>query len=420
MRTAARIQAAIEILDRIQATTAPADAEIRDYFRSRRYAGGGDRRWTGDLVNGVLRRWHELAWRLDTAAPDGRALMRAHLADGDEIEAIFAGETHGPAALDAAERAMVPRSVDDAPRWARANVPEWLWPHLEARFGEGTEHELAALHARAGVDLRVNRLKADRDGVLRRLNKDGIGAAPTPLAPDGIRLDDRPSLARHPLYLEGRIEVQDEGSQIVAALADAGPGRQVADLCAGAGGKTLALAAAMENTGQIHAFDIHEGRLEALKRRVQRAGVRNVQARLLPADVPAPEELAGRMDRVLVDAPCSGVGTWRRQPEGRLRLTPEMLVRHGKAQRGLLAKGASFTRPGGRLVHAVCSPLRAEGEEVVDGFLDAHRQFRAVPVSDIWAEALAGEAPGPGPYLMLTPAANGTDGFFLAILERTD
>ena len=418
MRAAARVQAGIEILERIMQTTAPADAELRDYFRPRRYAGGGDRRAVGELVYDVLRHWHELVWRLGETPVTGRALMRAHLADDGELDALFAGDAHGPAPLDAAEQAALPRPRDGAPEWARANVPEWLWPEAEARYGAEVRAEFDALNQRAPMDIRVNRLKADRDGVLRRLNKDGFEAAASVVTPDGIRLTGRPALTDHPLYREGRIEVQDEGSQIAAALIEATPRSQVVDLCAGAGGKTLALAAAMENKGQIHAFDIHAGRLDQLRRRVQRAGVRNVQAHRLAAEAPVPEDLAGRAARVLIDAPCSGVGTWRRQPEGRVRLTPTALAGHAAAQRGLLAKGADFAGRGGRVIYVVCSPLASEGEDIVGAFLAERADFHALPVAEVWSNVLAGEAPGAGPYLTLTPAANGTDGFFVAILER--
>ncbi len=425
MRPAARVQAAIEILDRIAGGGAPADAEIRHYFRSRRYAGAKDRRWTGDAVYRVLRRWFELSWRLEGSGVVARRLMLAHLAtarEGDLApEAIFAGETHGPPPLDAEEAGLVARLEATGaapPAWARANAPAWLWPDFEARFGGDSGPELAALNTRAPVDLRVNRLRAERDGVLRRLTKDGIAAQASPFSPDGIRLEGRPALENHVLTREGRIEVQDEASQIVSRLVEASSGSQVVDLCAGAGGKTLALAAVMANSGQIHAFDIDNSRLAELKRRVQRAGVRNVQARALPDDAAWRADLGERADRVLVDAPCSGIGTWRRQPEGRLRLTPEHLARHSQRQRALLAKGAGFVKPGGRLIYAVCSPLRAEGEDVIEAFLAAQSAFRQLDIADIWPRVLDGAAPLEGPSLVLTPARHGTDGFFVAVLER--
>lgn len=443
MQPGARIQSAIELVAEIENGRGAADRTVADYFRSRRYAGSGDRSAIAEFVYGVLRRRAELVWRLDRAgaaplmADDGgagtaRLLMIAELALGErggatEIAARFDGARFSPPALDAAERALLTALTrasgadgeEEMPDWVRGNYPQWLDPALRSRFGAALGPELAALNGRAPVDLRVNRLKADREEALAALSGEGVAAAPCPLSPLGIRLVRRAPVRATPPYRRGWIEVQDEGSQLVALLTGARPGMQVIDLCAGAGGKTLALAAAMENRGQIYACDRDRRRLLRMAPRIRRAGVRNVQVHRVGERGDALlGALAGQADRVLLDAPCSGSGVWRRNPEAKWRLDAAMLDRYQEAQRRLLASAAPLVREGGYLVYATCSVLECENEAQIHRFVERTPGYRLVPVAEVWRRTLPGSCPAAAETLLLSPHRHGVDGFFVAILER--
>ncbi len=437
MRPGARVAAAIEILSEIESGAAPADRAFARYFRTRRYAGSKDRGAVSDLVYGVLRRRGELEWRLSggavppasaQAAPKGRRLLLAQLAleghAAHDIAGLFDGEHHAPPPLDGGERDLV--SVLEAtrtnapPDWAAGNYPAWLDEALRRRFGADLLPELVALNGRAPLDLRVNTLKAKREQVLDRLSADDIDAAPCPLSPHGIRLSQAAAITPHSIFRDGWVEVQDEGSQIVALLAGATPGMTVVDLCAGAGGKALALAAAMENRGQIFACDVSRRALDRLAARRNRAGVRNLQVQLL-SDQRGAAALAdahGLADRVLLDVPCSGSGAWRRNPDAKWRLTPAALDAHAARQRRLLSEGAALVRPGGRLIYATCSVLPGENEDQVDAFLAANADFVTRPVAEVWREVLPGDCPARGETLLLTPHRTDTDAFFVAVLDR--
>ncbi len=436
MRPGARIQSAIELLDQIEDREAPAHRVVDGYFRRRRFAGSGDRAAIIALVYAVLRRRAELDWRLERAggeapaAPRARHRVLAALSllegrEGPEIEALFDGAGFAPPPLEEAERALLAALATGAgeapamPAWVRGNYPEWLADELAARFGDDLDDEARALNERAPVDLRVNRLKAEREAVLERLRQDGVEAEPCRLSPLGIRLGGRARVTDRPAYRQGLVEVQDEGSQLVALLVGARPGEQVVDLCAGAGGKTLALAAEMGNRGQLYACDVSAQRLARMAPRLQRAGVRNVQARHLPArDERWLETLDDKADRVLLDAPCSGSGAWRRNPDAKWRLTTGELAAHAEAQARLLARAARLVRPGGRLVYATCSLLGPENEAQVEAFLAAHGGFRLAPIAAVWAESVGGTCPTDEPMLMLSPGRHGVDGFFVAVLVR--
>lgn len=430
MTPEARLAAAIELLEGIEAEPRrPADALAAAFFRARRYMGGGDRRAVADLVWGVLRQRLRLAWWLGARASP-RALVLAHLLLAErrapgEVARLFAGGRHGARPLDPEERALAgalagrPLLAPEMPEGPRLNIPDWALPGFAARFGPRLAEEAAALERPAPVDLRANTLKADRAAARAALARDGLAAEPTPLAPHGLRLRDRAPLAATAAYREGLVEVQDEGSQILAALVGARPGMRVADLCAGAAGKTLALAAAMGNRGRITACDVSAPRLAAAARRLRRAGVQNAETHLLTPGDRWAKRRAGGFDRVLVDAPCTGTGTWRRNPDARGRTTGADLQELVTKQREILATSAQLVRPGGRLVYATCSLLPEEDEVQVERFLSEHPAFRLVPAAQAWREAgLPGAAPAPGLYLLLTPAAQGTDGFFAAVLER--
>jgi len=423
----ARLAAAIELIAAIE-RGAVADREIGSYFRTRRYAGSKDRAAISTLVYDCLRRRGIALWGLERVGldPNPRHLALELLVRGrgEPAEAVFTGEGHAPARLDDAERAAVAalNALDDgaAPAWARLGFPAWLESELRARFGEDLETEMAALNRRAAVDLRVNALKAVRPQVTEELARLGVTAAPTPLSPLGLRIEGERDLSRLPPLRDGLVEIQDEGSQIVALMVEARPGEQVVDFCAGAGGKTLALAAQMRRQGQVYALDSDAARLERLKPRARRAGAHNIQPHVLAgADDPWLKCEGGRFDRVLVDAPCSGMGAWRRAPEARWRLTGEILARHVMHQGAILSRAASLVRPGGRLIYAVCSLLPVEGEGVVGKFLSDRHDFASVPAADVWASAIGSECPADASsYLVLTPARHGCDGFFVAVLER--
>ena len=426
MTPAARVAAAVELLSLIQSGGA-ADRQVAAFFRGRRFAGAKDRSAITEQVYAVLRRRGELAWRLQAAAaaPTPRNLIIAALAGGqptDDVARLFDGSRFAPPPLDETERALLESLVDardgPAPDWVQGAYPPWLEPELRDRFGDDVVAEMQALLARAPVDLRVNRLKGERAEAEAALAAVGIAAAPTPYSPLGLRLRARADLSHLALFRTGLVEPQDEGSQLVALLVGARPRMQVVDLCAGAGGKTLALAAEMENRGQIYACDSDPRRLGRLAPRLERAGVRNVQShRVLGEGGPLLGELAGKADRVLLDVPCSGTGAWRRHPEARWQLTPDDLARDRALQAALLDRAAALVRPGGRIVYATCSLLPAENERQVQAFLGRHGGFALLPAAAAWTVA-APLPPGSDTYLRLTPQRHGTDGFFAAVLER--
>jgi 16S rRNA (cytosine967-C5)-methyltransferase len=447
MTPGARIQAAIELLGLIEAAPVPAERVVTAYHRARRYIGSKDRRAVGDLVYAVLRGQARLDWWLarvgaadgDEAGRPRRVVLAALvLIEGrgaEELAGLFDGGAYAPAPLEGPERALVAALTDrdltdpSQPPWIAVECPEWLWPEFEAGFGAAAADELAAMIAPASLDLRVNTLKGDRAAARAALAEEGIAAEPAPLSPLGLRVPvrpgGRPTLSAGRAFESGLVEVQDEGSQLVAILTDARPGMAVADFCAGAGGKTLALAAAMAGEGPLSALDTDQRRLDRAVRRIKRAGARNVtRQRLVGEDWLA--HRAGVFARVLVDAPCSGSGAWRRQPDARWRLSPEKLAGYRHTQARILAQAASVVAGGGRLVYATCSLLPSENEAQVAAFLDARPDFTVLPMDRVWAETMvplggpAAPEPAPfsGPFLQLTPARHGCDGFFAAVFER--
>ncbi len=435
MTPGGRAAAAIELLGRLEAGGGPADRAISGYFRSRRYAGSKDRGSIAELVYGVLRRRAELEWRLGLAGAAGsggagraRRLVLAQIATNREAtkldpDEVFTGEGHAPPPLDEAERrtvvALSGAVTDDPPAWVAGNFPQWLEPDLLAAFGGGLAAEMAALNARAPVDLRVNTARTTRAEVLDRFARDNIGATPCPFSPAGVRLVKRVRITGHDLYSGGHVEVQDEGSQLIAALVGAKAGDQVVDLCAGAGGKALAMAAGMANRGQVFACDTDKNRLARLAPRRSRAAARNIQTHVLTGgDDPWLTAQEGHADRVLVDAPCSGSGAWRRNPDARWRLTSAELERLTERQTVLLARGAGLVKAGGCLIYATCSVLPRENEDQVETFLAAHSGFALLPVGEVWAQVSEAPCPTGAATLTLTPHRAQTDGFFVAVFER--
>jgi 16S rRNA (cytosine967-C5)-methyltransferase len=385
---AARVQSAIELLDLIIAAARDAgpaaDTLIASYFKGRRYAGSGDRRAVRELVYQAIRRAGE-------CPASGRAAMLGFVQDRPELLALFDGSPHGPAPI-----------TDDEPVAEAGLAPAWLAPRLG-------HVDLAALLERAPMDLRVNTLKAARGDVLTALS----GAQACRHAPHGIRLAEPLAIEQHPLWREGKVEVQDEGSQLIAVACAAKPGELVIDLCAGAGGKTLALAADMGGEGRLIACDTDRARLSRMPERAARAGAAGIESRLLNPNREAEmlADLSGQAYAVLIDAPCSGIGTWRRNPEARWRLSPERLARLTALQARLMEVGAALVRPGGRLIYAVCSLLDEEGADRAARFVAAHPD---------WSASRPFAAPGAdrGAGVLLAPGADGTDGFFVARLHR--
>ena len=393
----------------------PADGVLSRYFREHRNLGHRDRGFLAELLYFVLRRYRSLQARCDGEATQRHLLLAALVMQGHNLRELE------PVAR-AAEMDWLARvkgfAVQELAPAAQLDLPDWLYERLVAQWGEADVAALArALNQPAPLDLRVNELKASRPAVLERLKADGIAAQPGAYAPMAIRLAEKPALAKHPLFLEGAIEVQDEGSQLLGLLLAPRRGEMVADFCAGAGGKTLLLGALMRNTGRLYAFDVSEKRLANLKPRLARSGLSNVHPVRIESerDIKV-KRLAGKMDRVLVDAPCSGLGTLRRNPDLKWRQSPETVEELTAKQASILEAAARLVRPGGRLVYATCSLLREENDAIVDAFLASHAGFRRVPVyRELQRSGWQGQEAS---CLQLRPDVHGTDGFYAAILER--
>jgi 16S rRNA (cytosine967-C5)-methyltransferase len=432
----ARVAAAIDILETMAAGNRPADDVAASYFRQHRYIGSKDRAQVARHVYSVLRHRAVLDWWVDragrsniAASPRSRMIAALAVAESEpagEIVGSFDGGRFRPAALSPVEdrlvRALAGRSLRHPamPRAVANDLPDWLEPYLEAVYGERLEAEMAGLNAPAPVDLRVNLIKTDRDGARRALAAEKIHAEPTPWSPIGLRLAERVPLSGLAAFKDGLVEVQDEGSQLAALLLGATPGMRIVDFCAGAGGKTLALAAAMKNRGKLVACDTAEWRLERSGQRLRRAGVSNVERRALSTERdPWIKRHAKSFDRVLVDAPCLGVGSWRRNPDAKWRATPQDLAELQIRQHDILASAARLVKPGGRLAYITCSLLREENEAQAERFLEETPDFTLYPAARAWDEAIGTPYPAADTdYLRLTPAQHGTDGFFVALFER--
>ena len=432
MTPIARAAAAIEVLEDVFRRHRPVGDVLKDWGLSHRFAGSGDRAAIGNLVFDALRRRASLAWRMGSDEP--RALVLGALRfvwamPAESIEAAMAADRHAPAPLSEAERtALASATLDGAPDAVRADVPEWLAGDLSAVFGDRLVAEGEALAVRPPLDLRVNTLKSTREKVMAALDR--LGPVATPFSPVGVRIPvaDGPARAPHVQsdegYARGWFEIQDEGSQLAALLAGARPGDQVLDLCAGAGGKTLAMAAEMGNKGQIYAYDSDRRRFGDIFDRLKRAGAHDVQVRA-PDRADVLDDLAGHMDLVLVDAPCTGSGTWRRRPDAKWRLGEAQLAVRVGEQAALLAAAARYVRPGGRLVYVTCSLLPRENEGQIAAFLADHPGFTLADPAAAWMVALGTAMPEAfaapvetfGRAVRLTPATAGTDGFFVAVMQ---
>lgn len=429
MRLPGRLSAAIEVLTDIETRKRPVAEALKSWGLANRFAGAGDRAAIGNLVYDALRRRATHAYAMGADTPRGLVLSVAVREWGETSQTLseaFESDTFAPAPLteDEITRLAAADPLAGAPDHVRADMPEWLMPSLMQTWGDDWVAEAQALADRPPLDLRVNTIKSSRDKVLKDLRR--FNPIETAVAHDGVRIpagrgDSRtPNVLTDEGYLKGWFEVQDQGSQIVAELAGAKPGEQVLDLCAGAGGKTLAMAAAMQNRGQVFAYDSDRARLAPIYDRLKRAGVRNAQVR-----APEPEaldDLAGKMDRVVIDAPCSGSGTWRRRPDAKWKLTPEQVAARVVEQRAILAEGSRFVKPGGALVYVTCSILPEENSRQAAEFLAANPDFSAIPGHSLWHSHFSGVKArahfSPEGGVALTPHSTGTDGFYMIVTVR--
>ncbi|HMN76668.1 MAG TPA: RsmB/NOP family class I SAM-dependent RNA methyltransferase [Burkholderiaceae bacterium] len=418
MHPNALVEHATELLHRVLRFDAPADGVLSDYFRRQRQLGPRERHTLAEIVYAVLRR----RLLLQHLAQSGRGEIERRLA----LLAWPGNAAYLRAALSPQEVQWLEQveRVDNAalPPRLRHNLPDWLADRLQDELGDAFWPLVATLEQPAPLDLRVNIAKASRESVLAALTQQGIAAQVTSHSPIGLRVQGKPALHKVDVFLRGEVEVQDEGSQLIALAVGARRGEMVADFCAGGGGKTLALGAAMRNTGRLYAFDVSGHRLAGLKPRLARSGLSNVY----PVQIAHERDdrikrLAGKIDRVLVDAPCSGLGTLRRSPDLKWRQTPETVARFGVDQAAILASAARLVKAGGRLVYATCSLLREENEAIAEAFSAGQAgQFRPLPVAEALRRAQVGavETLVAGPYLRLWPHRHGTDAFFAAAWER--
>ena len=393
----------------------PADAVVSRYFREHRQLGHADRAFVAETVFAVLRRGRSIEARCAGQLSDRRRLL-ATLAvvrgwSQRELAPVLKANEEG---WLAEVKAM---SDADWPAAVRCDLPDWLYERLAVQFGADEVPALArAMNQSAPLDLRVNTLKTDRDTLLAKLAADDIAAQPGALSPLAVRLRDKPALAKHPLFLDGAFEVQDEGSQLLGFLLEPKRGEMVVDFCAGAGGKTLLLGALMRNTGRLYAFDVSDKRLANLKPRLARSGLSNVHpARIEHERDQKIKRLAGKADRVLVDAPCSGLGTLRRNPDLKWRQDEKSIAKLTVKQASILDAASTLVRPGGRLVYATCSLLAEENDAIVAAFLEKHPDFSLLPANGILGkQGIACD----GDVLRLLPHKHNTDGFFAAAMER--
>ena len=432
MTPAARLSAAIDLIDAIDVQRIPAAKALKEWGTAHRFAGSGDRAGIAGLVWDVLRRRSSSAWIMDDDTPRARVLGMLRLErdmDADAIAALCGGGRFAPVALsDAEHAALASRTLADAPAYIAGDYPDWLDGYLNEAFGDDRVAEATAMARRAPLDLRVNTLKAKRDKLLPSLAH--LGAQPTPWSPLGLRIalgaDARnPGVHAEEDFIKGAIEVQDEGSQLAALLTGAKPGEQVIDLCAGAGGKTLALAAMMQGKGRLIATDHDKRQLAPIYERLSRAGVHNCDVRTPKGPNDTLSDIHASADLVVIDAPCTGTGTWRRNPDAKWRMRPGALEMRLKDQAVVLDRAADLVKPGGRIAYITCSVLPPENGGQVSAFVDRHPDFAVVPpaqvASVLWdkADDFLAAAKVSEQGLLMTPRRTGTDGFFVSVLRKT-
>ncbi|MFB2565895.1 RsmB/NOP family class I SAM-dependent RNA methyltransferase [Rhizobium sp. IMFF44] len=427
MRLGGRLQGAIEVLADIEARKRPVADALKDWGLAHRFAGSGDRAAIGNIVYDALRMRLSHAWLMgdDSASALAHAvLFRQWGLTPEALAAELDGDKFAPEAPSAETlAAFAARKLEDAPRHVQGDIPEWVEPSFSQAFGDGWLAEAKALSERPTLDLRANALKADRAKVVKALER--AGGQSSKIARFGIRIPAGEGASRLPnvtaelSFQKGWFEVQDEGSQIVADLVLPDEGDQVLDYCAGGGGKTLAMSAAMHNKGQVHAYDSDRRRLAPIIERLKRAGTRNVQVH---DDRNGLLQLRGKFDKVLVDAPCTGTGTWRRRPDTKWRLTQKNLDERTSQQQEALAQAGEFVRPGGALLYVTCSVLPEENEAQVNRFAAQNPDFEVVETLSSWEKLFGKDAAKPrssdGKTITLTPASTDTDGFFFSRLQR--
>jgi 16S rRNA (cytosine967-C5)-methyltransferase len=411
MTPAGQLHSVIELVETILSLNKkPADAVMQSYFRNRRYIGSSDRRTIGDSVYSVLRNYQGIKAAL--AISSARLVVFGHyILDKeqtiDDIQELC-GEGYGPSELSYEELQI----LGELKPYDPFAIPKWLEEHLNDK------ELIKSLHDQAPMDIRINSLKNNRDAILTLLKLEGFDVIATPISPLGIRFGKRQPLNTHELWEDGTLEVQDEASQVVSLLCDAQPGMQVLDYCAGAGGKSLSLAATMQNKGNLILSDIHPHRLQRAKERLRRAGVTSYQLKDIAKDNSWFKRQHNRFDRVLVDAPCTGTGTWRRNPDLKNRLTPTDLEELTQLQQKILEQALQFVKPGGQLIYVTCSVLEAENNNQVTWLLEKHLEFKSIPVSDVWGKTLKVPCPFTTDTAQFKPSTHGTDGFFVSIFER--
>jgi 16S rRNA (cytosine967-C5)-methyltransferase len=432
MTPAARLSAAIEVIETIETQRIPAAQALKEWGTAHRFAGSGDRAAIAGLTWDVLRRRASSAFLMDDDSARARVLGMLKLErglDGAAVAALCDGSRFAPQPLSEAERqALDSRTLNDAPAHVAGDYPEWLDGELAAVFGDDRVAEAAAMASRAPLDLRVNTLRGKRDKVQGQLAH--LHAQPTPWSPLGLRIElgadaRNPGVQAEEVFIKGAIEVQDEGSQLAALLSAAKPGEQVIDLCAGAGGKTLALAAMMQGKGRLIASDTDKRQLAPIHERLSRAGVHNADIRAPKGEADPLADIRGSADLVLIDAPCTGTGTWRRNPDAKWRMRPGALEIRLAAQQAVLERAAPMVKPGGRITYITCSVLASENNAQVQGFLARHPEFTPVPPAEVAAalwdksEAFLAAALVSPEGLLMTPRRTGTDGFFVSVLKKT-
>ncbi|WP_416192990.1 RsmB/NOP family class I SAM-dependent RNA methyltransferase [Nitrobacter sp. TKz-YC01] len=432
MTPAARLSAAIEVIKAIDNQRIPAAKALKEWGTAHRFAGSGDRAAISGLVYDVLRRQASSAWIMDDDTARARLFGMLKLERGmnaDAIASLCDGGRFAPEPLtDGEQQALASRSLQDAPAHVAGDYPEWLDVYLAEAFGEDRAAEAAAMASRAPLDLRVNTLKAKRDKVLGSLQHLGVTA--TPWSPLGLRImlgaDARnPGIQAEEEFIKGAVEVQDEGSQVAALLSGARPGEQVIDLCAGAGGKTLALAAMMQGRGRLIATDRDKRQLAPIHERLSRAGVHNAEIRSPKGEAEPLSDIRASADLVLIDAPCTGTGTWRRNPDAKWRMRPGALDIRLKDQAEVLDRASALVKPGGRVVYVTCSVLPQENGEQIRKFIGRHPDFTVTPpartASVLWDRAdddFLAAVYTSNEGVLMTPRRTGTDGFFVSILVK--
>ena len=403
------------VLADVLSNTGPADVKLGLFFKQHRDLGTKDRAFVAESVYGVLRRKAFLMYVSE--GNDPRKLLLAYL-----IRVLGTSTRDLNDVLNAQQmewaQAIKAKKTEDMTKAEKADLPEWFWDKLVVQYGEEEALTIArSFHQQASLDLRVNIIKASREDVIAKFSSEKTELTPTPYAPYGLRMPQKMTISKHPFFIDGKIEVQDEGSQLLAQLVAPRRGEMVADFCAGAGGKSLAIGALMRNSGRIYDFDVSEKRLQNLGIRLKRSGLSNLHSQVISSEAdPKLKRLFGKFDRVLVDAPCSGLGTLRRNPDLKWRQQPKDVEELTVKQTNILARASKLVKAGGRLIYATCSLLRDENEQIAEAFLQSNPEFRLVPANSILAQQEIDL--DTGEYLKLLPHLHQTDGFFAAVFEK--